>query len=130
MSHPIMFDDADPVLARVRAIALALPGAREKVSHGRPVFFTTKTFCWYGGSVRRGAGDWEQHDQSVLVQADLVGREALRGRPESFVPGYLGPSGWTGLDLDDDTDWEEIAELIEDSYRATAPKRLVASLDA
>jgi hypothetical protein len=27
-------------------------------------------------------------------------------------------------------DWAEIAELVEDAYRAVAPKRLVAELDA
>lgn len=28
------------------------------------------------------------------------------------------------------TDWDEIAELVTDSYRLTAPKKLVAQLDA
>jgi len=28
------------------------------------------------------------------------------------------------------TDWDEIAELVTDSYRVTAPKKLVAQLDA
>ena len=51
-SHPIMFDDTDPVLARVREIALALPEAAEKVTHGRPTFFTAKVFAYYGGSPR------------------------------------------------------------------------------
>src|SRR5699024_3289456 len=52
MPHPIMFDEDDPVLARVRALALALPGAAEKISHGRPNFFTTKVFATYSGSLR------------------------------------------------------------------------------
>ena len=42
MAHPLMFDEADPLLARVRDLALALPEAAEKVTHGRPTFFTTK----------------------------------------------------------------------------------------
>ena len=46
------------------------------------------------------------------------------------MPAYLGPAGWTGLDLTDATDWDELAELLEDSFRVTAPKRLVDSLDA
>ena len=29
-----------------------------------------------------------------------------------YVPAYLGPSGWIGVDLDDHTDWTEIAELL------------------
>ena len=42
MSHPLMFDEKDPYLARVRDICSLLPGADEKVSHGRPNFFTRK----------------------------------------------------------------------------------------
>ncbi len=33
-----MFDDADPILGRVREIALALLDATEVVAHGRPTF--------------------------------------------------------------------------------------------
>lgn len=39
-------------------------------------------------------------------------------------------SGWLGIDLDDDTDWREIAELIDASFRVTAPRRLSRELDA
>ena len=52
MSHPVMFDDQDPYLARVRDICLALPGADEKISHGRPNFFTRKVFATFGGSLK------------------------------------------------------------------------------
>lgn len=128
MAHPKMFDDDDPVLARVRAIALALPQAQEKVSHGRPAFFTRKVFTYYGGSVKVG-DDWEQHPRAVLVLVPLDERAALREEECSFVPGYLGPSGWTGLDLDESTDWDEVAELIETSYRETAGARLVRALE-
>lgn len=125
-----MFDDDDPILARVREAALALPGADMKVSHGRPAFFTKKVFAYYGGSVRLGDGDWEPHDHSLLVQPDPADAEALRQDERCYVPAYLGPSGWVGLDLDDDADWEEIAELLDASYRLTAPKKLIAELDA
>ena len=52
MAHPIMFDDVDPMLLRVRHLALGFPGGAEKVSHGRPAFFTKKVFAYYGCSVR------------------------------------------------------------------------------
>ena len=45
-----MFDDDDPFLARLREIALALPDAAMKVSHGVPAFFTKKVFAYYGAS--------------------------------------------------------------------------------
>lgn len=124
-----MFDRNDPVLREVRNIALGFPGADEKVSHGRPVFFTKKIFAYYGGSVRRGEGDWVEHGRSVLVQLDEDERAAVLGDRRSFVPAYLGPSGWIGVDLGDEPDFGEVAELLDSSYRQTAPARLIKQLD-
>ncbi len=125
-----MFDDDDPYLAQVRALAAALPGTAEKVSHGRPAFFTTKVFAYYGGS-RKVDGEWVQHEHAVVVQPDPGDRPALLEDERTFVPAYLGPSGWIGLDLDveGDTDWDKVAELLDASFRVTAPKGLVRQLD-
>ncbi|MGC5629283.1 MmcQ/YjbR family DNA-binding protein [Georgenia sp. Z1344] len=131
MTHPRMFDDDDPVLARVRAVCLALPDAAEKVSHGRPTFFTTKTFATYGGSVKLGGGRHERHEQSLLLKpSDDDELRGLLADPRCFYPAYVGPSGWYGIDLDEETDWPEIAELVEESYRVTAGPRRVARLDS
>lgn len=129
--HPIMYDEDDPVFQRVRGLALAYPGADMKVSHGRPAFFTKKIFATYGGSIRHGKEDWEQRRQSLLVlPADDAEREALLQSPQGFAPAYWGPWGWVGIDLDTKTDWDEIDELLDASYRLTAGKRLIAQLDA
>jgi predicted DNA-binding protein (MmcQ/YjbR family) len=128
MAHPIMFDDDDPLLGRVREIALAFPDAAEKISHGHPAFYTTKVFAYYGGSVKVG-GEWVRHDQSLLVLTDEAERSALLEEERCYLPAYLGPAGWIGVHLDDDTDWDEITELIDASYRRTAGKRRVARLD-
>ena len=127
-----MYDDEDPVLARLTRVALALPGAALKVSHGRPAFFTQKVFAYYGGS-RRVDGDWVAHDCAVLVQPDPGDRLALLEDPRVWVPAYLGPAGWLGLDLPPDpaaVDWVEVGELLDASYRLTAPARLARELDA
>jgi len=129
VAHPIMFDEDDPILARVRAIALGLPGAGEKVSHGRPHFFTKRTFCIFGGS-QRIDGEWVAHDAALLIKPDPADEPALRQDPRFWIPAYLGPSGWLGLDLDTDDAWDEVAELIDASYRVTAPVTLVRQLDA
>ena len=128
MAHPIMFHEDDPLLARVRAIALALPESDEKISHGRPAFFSQKVFCYFGGSVRIDE-EWIAHDAAVMVRPDPADDPALRQDARFWVPAYLGPSGWLGIDLDEDTDWQEIGELIDASYRVTAPRRLVRELD-
>ena len=123
-----MFDDDDPLLARVRRLASTFPDADEKVSHGRPAFFTRKVFAYYGGSLRVG-DEWVQHPRSIVVQPDPGDRPALTEDPRAYVPAYLGPSGWIGFDLDGEADWDEVAELVDASFRLTAPRRLVDELD-
>ena len=46
-----------------------------------------------------------------------------------FVPSYVGQHGWVGVRLEH-VDAGELAELIEDAWRATAPKRVVKAYDA
>lgn len=131
MPHPIMFRDDDPVLARVRTVALSFPEAYEKVSHGRPAFFAAKMFAMYGGSVKPPTkGDYLQYPRSILVKVDESERRALQQDARFFSPAYLGPSGWLGLDLSAGAvDWNEVRELIDASFRLTAPSKLVEQLD-
>jgi predicted DNA-binding protein (MmcQ/YjbR family) len=129
MAHPMMFDEADPLLSRLRALALAFPDAGEKISHGHPAFFTTKVFAYYGGSVKVD-GIYQQHERSVLVLVDPDERAALLDEHRCYLPAYLGPSGWIGVDLTGDTDWDEVGELVDASYRVTAGPRRVAVLNS
>ncbi len=134
MAHPTMYEDADPYLTRLRSICLALPGADEKVSHGRPNFFTRKVFAIYGGVVK-GDHDPEPYRQALLVLPEETDRLALLEDERFVVPGYYGPYGWLMLDLRhrdgvEGVDWDEVRELVDASYRRTAPARLVTRLDA
>lgn len=124
-----MFEDDEAMLVRLREVTLALPDAAEKVSHGIPAFFTTKVFAYYGGSVKTDDG-YHRHNESVLVVADPAERPALLEDDRFFHPMYLGVSGWVGLVLGDETDWAEVGELVETSYRLTAGARRVKRLDA
>ena len=128
MAHPRMYDPDDRLLARVREITLAFPGAAEKESHGRPAFFTRKVFAYYGGS-RKVDGEWIQHPRAVMFLPTPEERPALVADGRFWVPAYLGPSGWLGLDIAMGDDLEEVAELVEESFRRTAPMKLVARLD-
>lgn len=125
-----MFREDDPVLARVRRISLGFPASAEKISHGRPAFYTTKIFAYYGGSVKID-GVWAEHEQSLLVLPDQGERKALLADHRTYVPGYLGSYGWIGFDLAAaEAGWEQVRELIDSSYRNTATARLVAELDS
>ena len=129
-----MFDTADPYLVRLREICLALPGAGEKISHGRPNFFTKKVFAIFGG-VLKGDHDPFPYGQALLFVPDPADRPALLADTRVFQPTYLGPYGWLGLDLRNDdgvagVDWTEVGELVDASYRRTAPVTRVRELDA
>lgn len=126
----MMYDEGDPLLARLRSIVLTFPEAQEKVAHGRPTFFTTKVFAYYGGSIK---GDHASGalEHGLLFLPEESDREALLDDGRFLVPAYLGPSGWLALDLATGSpDWEEVRGLVDASYRTTAPARLLAVLDA
>ena len=128
-THPIMFDDADPVLGRVRTLALAFPGAEERIAHGRPWFFVGRAFAVYGGGTK--GPDHVRHDRGLLVHVEDGERPARIADPRFFVPAYVGPMGWLGIDVDaPGTDWTEVGELLDASFRWVAPARLVRELDA
>jgi predicted DNA-binding protein (MmcQ/YjbR family) len=111
------------VTARLREICLSLPEAAEKPfgGHTAPSFrVRDKLFVMTS-----------EDGRSMTFKAAPGVQEALvADAPERFfVPAYVGPKGWVGARLDVEQDWDEIAELVEDSYRMIAPKRLVTLLD-
>jgi hypothetical protein len=115
-------------LARVRDLCLAFPSTEQRESHGEP--------CWFAGGKKMFVMAAQAHhdDRTGIwlaapegVQTALVAAEPAR----YFRPPYVGHRGWLGVYLDvDDIDWEHVEELVEDAWRCTAPKRLLAELDA
>lgn len=116
----------DALLARVRALALALPRTQEKLSHGSPGFFVRGgKFFAYFTSDHHGDGI-----NALLVKASGIEEQAslIERDPDLYYrPAYLGPSGWIGIRLDTgDVDWPHIDDWLTRSWRASAPKRLAA----
>jgi hypothetical protein len=131
-AHPIMFHDDDLGLVEVRTIALGFPEAFEKISWGRPVFCAPKIFVMYGGSAKTDTkGQYLQYPHSILVKVDDSDRRAFEHDSRFFYPAYMGPSGWLGLDLTakEKSDWDEVHELIDASFRMVAAKKLIKLLD-
>jgi len=63
-----------------------------------------------------------------------VQREMVAAEPERFFKPPTSAAGtfenWLGVFLDaPELDWREIAGMLEEAFRTTAPKRLVAELD-
>jgi hypothetical protein len=64
----------------------------------------------------------------LVLRADPDDREVLLSVGHPFFAPRAGP-GRIGVLLTDDTDWDEIRELVTESYRVIAPKKLIALLD-
>ncbi|HZU72846.1 MAG TPA: MmcQ/YjbR family DNA-binding protein [Acidimicrobiales bacterium] len=115
---------AKQAVERLRRICLALPEAEEKPfgGHAAPAFrVRDKLFVMTSedGTTMNCKG-------APGVQQALVASEPER----FFIPRYTGKNGWIGIRLDVDQDWDEIAELVEESWRRTAPKAVVSRFDA
>lgn len=115
------------VLTRLRAICGAFPEVTERPSHGVPTWFVRDkqafATAWLDG----------HHDHTFphlwCAAAPDVQQALVGSRPETFFrPPYVGHRGWVGIRLDRELDWEELADLLRDAYRAVAPARLAAEL--
>jgi hypothetical protein len=115
-------------LQRVRALCLALPEATERLSHGVPWWFVGngRGFATFADNLH---GDGRL---ALWCNAPPGAQHALvASAPEQyFVPPYVGGRGWLGVRLDRAVGWDAIAALIDAAHRASAPRRLLARLDA
>ena len=113
-------------LERIRAIISAWPETDERISHGSPTF-------WGGKKTFASFHDNHHGDGRVAlwIKSDRDTREVLIEAESGvyFIPPYVGPSGWIGVDLEQAPDWRVVAGLLEDGYRAVAPKRAIKALD-
>lgn len=124
MEHPQVVDPRHPLVERVRAICLALPEAAEVPAWGRPTFRAGergKIFVHVAASMDRPF--------SIVFKTDPEEHRALEQDPRFFGPRYYDRSRWLAVDLENADD-QELAELIETSYRQVALKRQIAVLDA
>ena len=120
-----MSPDPDIPLAKVRVLALALPEATERLSHGAPGFLIEGVrFFAYFSHDHHGNGE-----TAVLIRTTGADEQAMliENDPDAYYkPPYLGPSGWVALRLDRaDTDWDRVGDRIAISWELAAPRRLL-----
>lgn len=117
--------DATRLLEKVRSLALALPQTHERESHGSP--------GWRAGTEKSGryfAYFNDRHHGSdhvaLLVKTGSMDEllELVEAQPHAyFKPAYYGAAGWIGLILNrPELDWGDVADSLERSWRAVAPK--------
>lgn len=113
-------------LPKVRKLCLSLPEAHEVEAWGEPTFrVKNKLFAMYAkADNHHGEGR-----NAIWCKASRVNqRLMIDAAPDRFFsPPYVGPSGWVGVYLDREVDWDELRDLLRDAWRMTAPKKLAAA---
>ena len=111
----------EQMVRRIGSIMASLPECHEESA-------------WVGTRWRVGSSTVAH----VFGGEDQLFRITFRAEPEEVMAfEHLGPpyfrAGWgrnvVGMLLDDDTDWDELAELLTDSYCLQAPQRLAEQVD-
>ncbi len=118
------------LLAKVGALAMALPEAEARASHGSPGWRIAggKYFAHF---LQRHHGETQI---AVLVKTSGVDELAalIEQDPQTYYkPAYYGASGWVGIVLNrDGVEWDHVTHWLQRSWRAVAPKKLTRLLNA
>jgi serine/threonine-protein kinase len=127
----------DAALERIRAICRQFGGADEGALQDRPVFRVgRRRFAIFNGRGSPTRARWISSGPSLHFLADPDEITALRQDGRFRSSPHHGDRGWLAIGLEDHEalDWDEIAELLESSYRQVAPgarvdRSTVAHLD-
>jgi formyltetrahydrofolate-dependent phosphoribosylglycinamide formyltransferase len=117
------------LLDRVRERAMAQPQAEETTSHGMACFGIVKgkKFAYFSAD-HHGDGR-----VALLVKISGADEQAMlvdQDEERYFRPAYFG-DGWIAIRLDTGAnDWDGVADWLARSWRAVAPKKLTALMDA
>jgi hypothetical protein len=129
-------DVPSEVMAAVRERCLALPEVREEQAWaGTRWCIRTKNFAhvvmiddgWPPAYARAAGSDGPLVVLTFRASGGDLAALSAAG-PPFFKPVWFPDI--VGLVLDEATDWDEVAELVTDSWRLLAPRTLVARFDA
>ena len=112
---------SNPYLSKLKQICLALPETKLTMTWGKPHFrVNDKIFAGFG----------EQDGLPVIGcklkmdHADVIIRD-----PRFWRAKYVGHAGWISMDASKMTDWDDVRDLIHESYRLIAPKRAIKKME-
>ena len=99
---------------KIRKICLALAGVEETNNFGHEWFrIKGKPFCLCHG---------REDEPAIAFKVAKTEQGIFLEDPRFFKTPHLGQHGWVSIHAKGRLDWEEIAELIQGSYRLAAPR--------
>jgi hypothetical protein len=114
----------DAVHDRLLQIALSLPGAVEDWPWG-------SIHCKVNGKIFAG---WSRDERGEMILGIRVDRELqtllVGSDPRFRIAKYVGQYGGVDMRIGPKPSWKEIEQLVTESYRIMAPKKLIKELDA
>lgn len=121
----------EEITDRIRTLCLALPEVTVAVDEARVPQRSTswsymirkRSFCL----LIAWADSTGKPAPMLVLRADPVEREALLSGGHPYFASRAG-NDRLGVLLTNETDWDEIGELVTESYRMLAPKKLIALL--
>ncbi|TRD12196.1 phosphoribosylglycinamide formyltransferase [Erythrobacter insulae] len=122
----------DYLYDRIRALALTLPEAHCRDSHGSPGF---RVGSEKSGKFFAHFNDQHHGSEHIAVLVKTSGMDELLGLIEAqpevyFKPAYYGASGWIGLILNrPGVDWAHVEQWLQRSWRSVAPAKLTKLQD-
>jgi len=117
-------DVAPSVMEQIRSVCLGLPETHEKPAWtGVQWRIRNRTFAHVL------AVDTPEGPVTIMTfRSQGAELDALRRTGHPFFRPAWGKNG-VGMVIDDGVDWDEVAELLTESYCVMAPKKLVALVD-
>ena len=111
----------------IRGLCLSFPDAEQVLSHGKPGYAVRGKFFAYYTVNHHGDGR-----VALLVNAPAgVQAACVKAEPRHyFIPPYVGPRGWLGINLDRGIAWRRVVAHARDAWLKVAPAKLAARLDA
>ena len=131
MSAPV--EVPEDIVERIRRLCLALPEVTVRVDDS----LTTTRSTAYSFDIRRRSfcllvARQDAAGESVpllVLRSNSAERRALLSIGHPFYAAPRAGRDRVAVRLAGDTDWAEIRELVTESYRILAPKKLTALLD-
>jgi hypothetical protein len=123
MVEPLGVDER--TLERVRAAVAALPEVEESSDRWAHRFKVRRRVVAYVFSIEDPRGN---APTMVVCNADSDERAALLATGHPYFAPNAGHDR-LGIVLDDGSDWAQIGELLVESYRLVAPRKLADSIE-